>query len=204
MSEYFLSNLFIFVLFFLILGAYIYFQSKQEYNLFVIFAQNLNGTAHLEEHTVKDLVKGIIGRIIQWFALSRLPITSKVRAWLQRRRGVKIGNNVFIGGNCFLDPVRPDLITIEDSVSLAGNVTILTHSSPTEPLRKILGDKMTTISPVVVKKGAWITINCVILPGVTIGENSIVASGSVVNKDVPPYTIVGGSPAKFIRKIENN
>ena len=98
--------------------------------------------------------------------------------------------------------MRPDLITIEDSVSLAGNVTILTHSSPTEPLREILGESMTTIAPVTVKKGAWITINCVILPGVTVGENSIVASGSVVNKDVPSYSIVGGSPAKLIRKID--
>ena len=56
-------------------------------------------------------------------------------------------------------------------------------------------------APVKIGRGAWIAINVVILPGVTIGENSIVAAGSVVTKDVPPYTVVGGSPARELKKI---
>ena len=66
---------------------------------------------------------------------------------------------------------------------------------------EILGERYHVTAPVHIKKGAWIGINVVILPGVTIGENSIVAAGSVVVKDVPPYTIVGGSPAKELKKI---
>ena len=165
------------------------------------FAQKQMGTAHLEERTLKAILKGITSRILQWCAMTRLPVTSRVRVALQRLRGANIAKNVFMGGFCFLDPVRPDLITIEDWVSLAGNVTILTHSDPTKPLREILGEAGRKIAPVHIKSGAWVAVNCVILPGVTIGENSIVAAGAVVTKDVPPYTIVAGVPAKQIKKI---
>ena len=57
------------------------------------------------------------------------------------------------------------------------------------------------LSPVVIRKNAWIGANATILPGVTVGENAIVAAGAVVSKDVPANTIVGGVPAKIIRHI---
>lgn len=121
---------------------------------------------------------------------------------IERWRGVKVGKHVFLGGGNVLDRARPDLITIEDYVSLAGNVNILTHSNPTEPIREILGDSATKIAPVHIKRGAWIAVSVVVLPGVTIGENTIVAAGSVVTKDIPAYTIVGGVPAKVIKEIK--
>ena len=58
------------------------------------------------------------------------------------------------------------------------------------------------LSPVIIKRNAWIAINVVILPGVTIGEGAIVASGAVVSKDVPPNTLVGGIPAKVIKEFK--
>lgn len=58
------------------------------------------------------------------------------------------------------------------------------------------------LGPVIIKKNAWIAISVVILPGVTIGEGAIVASGSVVTKDVPPNTLVGGAPARVIKEFE--
>ena len=105
-----------------------------------------------------------------------------------------------MGLDCWLDSVRPDLITIEDYVSLAGRVTILTHSDPTEPLRRILGPESQVFEEVVIKKGAWLAINVTLLPGVSIGENTIVAAGSVVTRDIPPNTVYAGVPAKFIQK----
>lgn len=166
--------------------------------------QKLNGTARFEHDTIGDVLKGILGRTLQAIAMSYLPIPAAVRVALHRMRGVKIGKNVFIGPGCFLDVTRPDLLTIEDHVSLAGQVTILTHSDPTETLREILGPESRVFAPVVIKRGAWITVNCIILPGVTIGENSIVAAGSVVNKDIPPMVIAGGSPARVVRKITHH
>ena len=165
-------------------------------------AQDQLGSANLEARNVLGLFKSFFGKIIQWMAMTRFPIGAKNRCRLERLRGVKIGKHVFLGGGNILDRVRPDLITIEDYVSLAGGVNILTHSNPTTPLREILGENYHVLKPVHIKRGAWIAINVVILPGVTIGENAIVATGSVVMNDVSPYTIVGGSPAKILKEIK--
>jgi acetyltransferase-like isoleucine patch superfamily enzyme len=164
-------------------------------------AQEQLGSANLEAKGIGGLIKSFFGKVIQWIAMTRFPIGAKNRCRLERLRGVHIGKHVFLGGGNVLDRVRPDLITIEDYVSLAGGVYILTHSNPTTPLREILGEKYHILAPVHIKRGAWVAINVVILPGVTIGENSIIAAGSVVTKDVPPYTIVGGSPAKVLKQI---
>lgn len=56
--------------------------------------------------------------------------------------------------------------------------------------------------PIVIKKGAWIGGRSLILPGVTVGENAVVAGGAVVTKDVEPNTIVGGNPAKVIKRLD--
>lgn len=166
------------------------------------FAQEQLGSANLEAKGIGGLLKSFMGKALQWMAMTRFPIGAKNRCRLERMRGVKIGKQVFLGGGNILDRVRPDLITIEDDVSLAGGVYILTHSNPTRPLREILGESSHVVKPVHIKRGAWIAINVVILPGVTIGECAIVSTGSVVRKDVAPYTIVGGTPAKFIKNIK--
>jgi acetyltransferase-like isoleucine patch superfamily enzyme len=107
----------------------------------------------------------------------------------------KIGKNVFINFNCtFLDLGG---ITIEDGVLIAPNVCLLSESHPIDPEnRHALVPKA-----ILIKKNAWIGAGATILKGVTIGENSVVAAGSVVSKDVPDNVIVGGTPAKIIKKI---
>ncbi|HKO76692.1 MAG TPA: sugar O-acetyltransferase [Flavobacterium sp.] len=107
----------------------------------------------------------------------------------------KIGKNVFINFDCvFLDLGG---ITIEDNVLIAPKVNLLTEGHPTA-----IGDRHSLIpKPIHIKKNAWIGANATILQGVTIGENAIVASGSVVSKDVPDNTIAGGIPAKFLKTI---
>ena len=165
-------------------------------------AQNQMGSAHLEAQSPRRLFRSFFNKVLQVWASTSLPIGAKNRCRLERLRGVNIGKHVFLAGGNVLDRVRPDLITIEDYVSLAGNVMLLTHSNPTTPLREILGPKSAVTAPITIKRGAWVTVNCVILPGVTIGENAIIAAGSVVNSDIPPYSIAAGSPAKVIKTIE--
>jgi acetyltransferase-like isoleucine patch superfamily enzyme len=119
---------------------------------------------------------------------------------LHRMRGIKIGNGVFIGDNVHLDLLHPDLITIEDNVSIGMRTMIFTHRSHWSPDLQNIYPR--TTAAVVLKKGCWVAPGCIILPGVTIGKNSIIGSGSIVLKDVEPLTVVAGNPAKFIKKID--
>jgi acetyltransferase-like isoleucine patch superfamily enzyme len=107
----------------------------------------------------------------------------------------KIGKNVFINFDCvFLDLGG---ITIEDNVLIAPKVSLLTEGHPTS-----IEDRHSLIPKSIhIKKNAWIGANATILQGVTIGENAVVAAGSVVSKDVPDNTIVGGIPAKILKTI---
>jgi len=98
-------------------------------NYIMKIAQEQMGSANLEAKNIKGLIKSISTKIIQCIAMTHLPIGGKLRCKLERIRGVKIGNNVFLSGGNILDRVRPDLITIEDYVSLAGGVYVLTHSN---------------------------------------------------------------------------
>ena len=108
---------------------------------------------------------------------------------------ITIGKNVFINFDCTFLALGG--ITIEDDVLIGPKVSLITESHPLNPKeRKGLMGK-----PIVIKKNAWIGANATILPGVTIGENAVVAAGAVVSKDVPDNTIVGGIPAKFIKTI---
>lgn len=107
-----------------------------------------------------------------------------------------IGKEVFINMGCtFMDRGG---ITIEDNVLIGPKVTLTTENHPENlELRRYVYSK-----PIHIKKGAWIGASATVLPGVTIGENAIVAAGAVVTKDVPDNMIVGGVPAKEIRKIK--
>ena len=102
----------------------------------------------------------------------------------------RINENVFLQGE----------ISIGDYVLVAPNVAIYTqnhiHKDVDTPivLQGTEGSKK-----VVIKDNAWLGRNVVVLPGITVGEGAIVGAGSVVTKDVEPYTIVGGAPAKLIR-----
>jgi acetyltransferase-like isoleucine patch superfamily enzyme len=131
--------------------------------------------------------------------ISRIVPYSGIRVRLHRMRGVKIGKNVHIGPLVTIDDVYPNFVIIEDGVSIAGQNFILTHNKPLEYHKHI---SEAFLSPVIIKKNVWIAIGVIILPGVTIGEGSIVASGAVVSKDVPPHTLVGGIPAKLLKHFE--
>ncbi|MET0943937.1 MAG: DapH/DapD/GlmU-related protein [Flavobacterium sp.] len=108
---------------------------------------------------------------------------------------ITIGKNVFINFDCTFLALGG--ITIEDDVLIGPKVSLITENHPLNPQER----KGLTGKPILIKKNAWIGANATILPGVTIGENAVVAAGAVVSKDVPDNTIVGGIPAKFIKNI---
>lgn len=110
-------------------------------------------------------------------------------------RFIKLGKNIFINHACsFLDIGG---ITIEDDVMIGPKVSLITENHPLDPNdRKILH-----LKPIVLKRNSWIGAAATILPGVTIGENAVVAAGAVVSRDVPHNTIVAGVPAKVIKSL---
>ncbi len=109
---------------------------------------------------------------------------------------IRIGHNVFINQNCtFYDLGGLD---IADDVMIGPNVNIITTGHPLDPAQR----RTTTIGkPIVIERNVWIAAGATIIGGVTVGENSVVAAGSVVTRDVPPNTLVGGNPAQIIRSI---
>ncbi|MQB44397.1 sugar O-acetyltransferase [Rhizobium sp. ICMP 5592] len=112
---------------------------------------------------------------------------------------IRVGRNVFVNQNCtFYDLGGLD---IADDVMIGPNVSIITAGHPLEPSQR----RSTTIGkPIVIEKNVWIAAGAIIIGGVTVGENSVVAAGSVVTKDVPPNTLAGGNPARIIRSIADD
>ena len=123
-----------------------------------------------------------------------------LRVWALRSMGVKIGRGVYLGFDLEIDTNHPELIEIGSDVTISHRCIITTHMA--SPAQGPLSDVFCSIAkPVLIKRGAWICIGATILPGVTIGEDAVVAAGAVVAKDVEPKTMVGGVPATTIRKI---
>jgi acetyltransferase-like isoleucine patch superfamily enzyme len=113
---------------------------------------------------------------------------------------IKLGDGVGISNTLFY---ASQSITVEDNVLIGGGCQILDndfHSISYED-RMLKGDKNVKQLPILIKKGAFIGTCSIILKGVTIGERSIIAAGSVVTKSVPADQIWGGNPAQFIRNL---
>ena len=108
---------------------------------------------------------------------------------------ISLGERVFVNHACsFLDLGG---ITIEDDVMIGPQVKITSENHPVEVATR----KTMVPAQVLIRRNAWIGAGATILPGVTIGENSVVAAGAVVTKDVPANTVVGGVPAKVLKTI---
>jgi len=119
---------------------------------------------------------------------------------------VEMQKNAFIGSNCKISSHSfiCEGVTIEDDVFIGHNVTFINDLYPRSTAE---GGGLQTgadwkVVPTFVKKGASVGSNATILAGVTLGEGAIVGAGAVVTKDVPPWTIVAGNPAKVLRNIE--
>jgi len=165
----------------------------------------------------KELMKfygytGIFGRLklrlkfVKSWIYHSLAYSAPLPSWsikFQKSRGVKIGENCHFSPYVLIDLLHPELITIEDNVTISSNSMIFAHINPTanEFLKK--NGYPRTTKPVLIKKGAVISVGCIIIAGVTIGENSIVGAGSVVTQDIPDYCVAVGNPARVIKKIEH-
>ena len=114
--------------------------------------------------------------------------------------GCKVGKECFFGDGVYLD-AHPDALEFGDGVYLAPNVLVLTHKRDLSNFAygKLYRDQPHVVKKVVFCDNSYVGMGAIVMPGVTIGEGACVAAGALVVKDVPPWTVVAGSPAKPMR-----
>ena len=138
-------------------------------------------------------------------ALMALPMSGYIRARLAFLGGVKYVRikedskfDVFIGQNCQIDSMHPELISIGNWTTIATGSVILSHFLNSE--QSYFPYFQHDFGCVSIGRGVFIGANCVICKPVSIGDGAIVAAGSIVLNDIPPYEIWGGNPAHFLKK----
>ncbi|HEX9908621.1 MAG TPA: acyltransferase [Thermoplasmata archaeon] len=142
---------------------------------------------------------------MSWIAqsLAKFVPSSSVAVGLQRLRGVKIGEEVYVGQGVIFDEVYPREISIENNVSIGMRTMIFAHSNPSRSVELKSRFYPREVKPVVIRSGAWIAPGSIILAGVTLGANCVVSAGSVVAANVDPYTVVAGNPARPVRRLDS-
>lgn len=152
-----------------------------------VLSIQLNNATDSDE--IRAILSKIIGKKVDETTTVFTPFHTNFRLF------ITIGKNVFINHGCsFLDLGG---ITLEDDVLIGPNVQLITENHPINPSER----KNLDLKSILIQKNAWIGAGAIVLPGVAVGQNSVVAAGSVVTKDVAANTVVGGVPAKFIRLI---
>ena len=129
---------------------------------------------------------GIKNRVLQML-LRNAPGATSLRVWLNRWRGVNIGEDVWIGYDAMIETSHPHLVTIGNRATVGIRAIIIAHYHEQQG--------------VTIEDGATVGPGAIIMPNVTIGRESIVTAGSVVTRSVPPRTMVQGNPAKPIAQI---
>jgi acetyltransferase-like isoleucine patch superfamily enzyme len=128
---------------------------------------------------------GARNRVLQTVAMSAL-CASAMRVSLHRLRGVRIGNDVWIGQDALIETACPEMVSIGDRVTIGIRATILAH------FQELTG--------VQISDDVYVGACAVILPGVTIGNGAVITAGSVVTASVPPMTVVQGNPARRVAR----
>lgn len=112
---------------------------------------------------------------------------------------LRIGAGSFVGHGVLLDLASE--IRMGRHVAIAPRAMILTHAAPAEHGRLRQGPYPPMTAPVIIEDDAWIGAGAILLAGVRVGQGAVVAAGSVVTRDVPPHTLVAGTPARPVKQL---
>ncbi|MBL7147203.1 MAG: acyltransferase [Nanoarchaeota archaeon] len=136
--------------------------------------------------------------------LANHAIGNGLRISLLKASGVIVGKKVFTNqGLTIVDNGNKGMVIIEDYVTFAPNVTLITKSAPGHIHPSLTKEDLPLKEEKIrIREGTWIGTNVTILPGVTVGKCCLIGAGSVVTKNIPDYTVVAGVPAKEIRKLK--
>lgn len=141
------------------------------------------------------------GSICSWiFDECGKNINIKKGAFFGTGKGIRIGNNSDIGLNAYIAGINGGgVLVIGDDVMMAPDVVILTQGHVHSNIQEPINSQGSYNTKVIIEDDVWIGIRAIILPGVWIGKGAIIGAGAVVTKDVLPYSIVGGIPAKVLK-----
>lgn len=144
-------------------------------------------------------MRAIIKKLLK-LLVKQMPIY-QLRAAMLRWCGYVIGKDVYIGEDLIIvdEPSDWGMVSIGDRVAISPRVTLVVSSRPN--FSRIAPYVPVKHGPITIENDAWLGTGVVVMPGVKIGEGAVVGANSVVTKDVRPYIIVGGSPARLIRKV---
>lgn len=151
----------------------------------------LNGAYHTQEE-----VRALLSRLFGYEVDPTLRVFPPF--YTDFGKNIRIGRDVFINACCHFQDHGG--VTIGDGCQIGHNVVFATLNHGESPDAR----RYTLPAPIRLRRNVWIGSNATILQGVTIGDNAIVAAGAVVTKDVASNTIVGGVPARLIRKIRES
>ena len=148
------------------------------------------------------LLKSVWNKNLQNLAYFSFPYP--LRSFLMRMKGVKLGRNVIIGSYVYIDDRCPERIEIGEGSMITARCIIIAHQRNLSEYRvgDFIGDHPLKESFVKIGKGVHLGMGSIVLPGVTIGDGSIIGAGSVVSRDIPSYVIAAGVPAKVIKEIQ--
>lgn len=161
--------------------------------------------ASLTEEEIIKKIKKLDHKIIRWIAIHHPD--NRIRKLLFRQTNVKIGKDSVLNINLIISDDYERLVEIGDRVAISPNVIIIAASAPNNSIlteNNYVKEKLILKEKVVIENDVWIGANVTILPGVRIGKRSIIGAGAVVTKNVNPYTIVAGVPAKKLKNIKLN
>ena len=151
-----------------------------------------------------NMYHALLLSMMNWVILEPLN-PRKLRPFFLKRLGCKVGRNVFVGDHVVVDENHANLITIEDHVHIASGSRLLCHQRDLSDY--CVGDDYAKLGyrlgEIILKKGCLIGMESFVMPGVTVGEGAIVGAGSLVNLDIPAWTIATGRPARVIKQIPN-
>ena len=133
-----------------------------------------------------------------WLGVAHFPMLPQHRAKVLKMGGVNIQGRAFIYGDVLIDTVAPSNIYIGNNVAITAGTKILTHY-----LDPSVKGRRFRYGEVQIEDEAFIGVNVIICNSVSIGKGAIVGAGSVVTKDIPPYQVWAGNPARFIKEREH-
>ncbi len=156
----------------------------------------------MSETEVRGLCQGLSRKVLRWLGAHH-PDNQTRRIFFELTN-VTVGSESVINANFVVSDGFKPLLTIGRRVAISPSVSVICQSGPNNsrlndiPYAK---DRLINDEPVVIGDDAWIGAGAILLPGVNIGEGAVVGAGAVVNRDVPPWTVVAGVPARVIRYI---